>query len=125
MVRILHKEARSFQSLLTSAQTSVNDMVLTKSAASELRALADLINASVKQVESACASRSQTYPLADEPFTPQTEAVRMSPDILQAGDIIVAAASQLISVVRIPALTLSVTSIYVSYIIIAYASIVY
>lgn len=98
-------------------------MAFAKSAASELRALADLINTAVKQVESACASRSQTYPLADEPFSPQSEAARMSPDVLQAGDIIVAAASQLISTVRVPAMTLSVTSIYVRYIVIAYASI--
>lgn len=85
-----------------------------RSAASELRALADLINDAVKQIESACASRSQSYPLADEPFSPQSEAARMSPDVLEAGNIIVAAASQLVSAVRVPALTLSITSTYVS-----------
>ncbi len=85
-----------------------------KSAASELRALADLINDAVKQIEVACASRSQTYPLADEPFTPESEAARMSPDVLEASDIIVAATSQLASAVRIPALTLSLTASYVS-----------
>ncbi|KAJ3527088.1 hypothetical protein NM688_g8174 [Phlebia brevispora] len=85
-------------------------MATTKSAASELRALADLINGAVAQIEAACASRSQTYPLADEPFTPQSEAARMSPDVLVPGNIIVAAAAQLITAVRIPALTLSVTA---------------
>lgn len=92
-----------------------HNMAATKSTASELRALADLINNAVTQIENACESRSQTYPLADEPFTPQSEAARMSPDVLEAGNIIVAAASQLVSAVRIPALTLSVTASYVSY----------
>ncbi|KAF7792891.1 hypothetical protein EIP86_003992 [Pleurotus ostreatoroseus] len=71
------------------------------SAAKELRALADLINGAVEKIERACASRSQTYPLADDPFTPQSEAVRMTPDVLEPGNIIVAAAAQLISAVQI------------------------
>ena len=83
------------------------------SAAKELRALADLINGAVEKIERACASRSQTYPLADDPFTPQSEAVRMAPDVLEPGNIIVAAAAQLISAVRIPAVTLTVSALSV------------
>lgn len=85
------------------------------SAAKELRALADLINGAVEKIERACASRSQTYPLADDPFTPQSEAVRMAPDVLESGSIIVAAAAQLISAVRIPAVTLTVSALSVRF----------
>ncbi|KAF7791400.1 hypothetical protein EIP86_002414 [Pleurotus ostreatoroseus] len=83
-------------------------MAINNKPASELRALVDLINDALKRIESTCASRSQIYPFADEPFSPQSEAARMDPDVFEAGNIIVAAASQLISAVRIPALTLSV-----------------
>lgn len=89
-------------------------MATSKSAASELRALANLINDAVTQIENGCASRDQTFPLADEPFTPQSEAARMSPDVIQASTLIVAAASQLVAAARIPALTLSVTASAVS-----------
>ena len=89
-------------------------MVATASPASELRALADLINESVKQIEAVCTSTSQTYPRADEPFTPQSEGIRMNPDVFEAGNIIIAAASQLLSTVRMPQLTLWITSGYVS-----------
>ncbi|KAJ3554256.1 hypothetical protein NM688_g3204 [Phlebia brevispora] len=83
-----------------------NRMAAAKSPASELRALADLINGAVAQIEAACASRSKTFPSSDEPFTLESEAARMSPDVLLPGNIIVAAAQQLISAVRVPALTL-------------------
>ncbi|KAF7792890.1 hypothetical protein EIP86_003991 [Pleurotus ostreatoroseus] len=81
------------------------------SAAKELRALADLINGAVEKIERACASRSETYPLADDYITPQSEAVRMAPDVLELGNIIVAAAAQLISAVRIPAVTLTISAL--------------
>ncbi|KAJ3559927.1 hypothetical protein NM688_g39 [Phlebia brevispora] len=82
-----------------------------KNPASELRALADLINGAVAQIEAACSSRSQTFPPADEQFTLESEAARMSPDILMQSNVIVAASQQLISAVRLPALTLMITAL--------------
>lgn len=76
----------------------------------ELRALANLINASIDKIQTALLARGQTYPLSEEPFTPQSEAARMAPDIMQEGSIIVAAAAQLITATRPPPLTLGVIS---------------
>ncbi|KAJ3555091.1 hypothetical protein NM688_g2768 [Phlebia brevispora] len=86
-------------------------MTTPKSSASELRALVDLLNGAVTQIEAACASRSQIFPPSDDPFTLESEAARMSPDVLLPGNIIVAAAQQLIAAVRIPALTLTLTGL--------------
>lgn len=80
-----------------------------KTDASELRALSNLIQSSVEKIEAALASRSQTFPSMDDPFTLESEAVRMSPDVLGPGSIIIAAAAQLISCVRVPALTVLTT----------------
>ncbi len=74
--------------------------------AAELRALSDLIKASVDKIEALCAERGQTFPLSDLPFTPQSEAPRMAPDVIAEGTIIVAAAAQLIAAVRPPPLGL-------------------
>ena len=76
----------------------------------ELRALCDLIKSSVDSIAAALASRSQTYPSANEPFSLQSEASRMSPDILEPGRIIVSAAAQLIATVRLPVMTLAVNT---------------
>ncbi|KAI0771399.1 O-methyltransferase [Irpex lacteus] len=71
----------------------------------ELRALSDLIKASVDKIEALCAERGQTYPTSDVPFSPQSEAPRMAPDVIAEGTIIVAAAAQLITAVRPPPLS--------------------
>ncbi|KAJ3559922.1 hypothetical protein NM688_g32 [Phlebia brevispora] len=86
-------------------------MTTPKSSASELRALVDLLNGAVTQIEAACASRSQTFPPSHDPFSLESEAARMSPDVLLPGNIIVAAAQQLIAAVRIPALALTLTGL--------------
>ncbi|KAI0346013.1 S-adenosyl-L-methionine-dependent methyltransferase [Trametopsis cervina] len=69
---------------------------------SELRALSDLIKAAVDKIEAACTSRGQIYPSANDPFTFDSEIPRASPDVVQDGIVIVAAAAQLIAAVRPP-----------------------
>lgn len=76
------------------------------SSASELRALVNLLSASVDKIEASLDARSQTFPVSAEPFNPQTEAVRMAPDIAEQTATIVAAASQLVFAARMPALSL-------------------
>ena len=80
------------------------------SSAADLRALCDLIKSSVDSIEAALDSRSQTFPSPNEPFSLQSEAARMSPDVLGPSSIIVSAAAQLIATVRLPILTLGVSS---------------
>ncbi|THG93493.1 hypothetical protein EW026_g7759 [Hermanssonia centrifuga] len=83
----------------------------TQDAVKDLRALSNLINISVDQIENEMLSRGQTYPLLSEPYSPETEKPRMAPDILAAGSIIIAAAAQLIASVRIPVTSVLVTAI--------------
>lgn len=84
--------------------------VLSTSPVAELRALSNLINASVDKIEAALVARGQQYPISDQLFTPQSEAARMAPDVMQEGSIIVAAAAQLIAATRPPPLTVAVHS---------------
>lgn len=71
----------------------------------ELRALVDLISTSVDNIEHACIASGQPFPSLSEPFTRESEAIRLSPAVQQAGDILVAAAAQLTAVVRSPTAT--------------------
>ncbi|EPQ59057.1 S-adenosyl-L-methionine-dependent methyltransferase [Gloeophyllum trabeum ATCC 11539] len=80
-------------------------------ALSELRALSDLIKNSIETVETVCKRNGQPYPSSHAPFTMASEAIRIDPEISQAGTTIVAAASQLIVAVRPPPLTLVATAL--------------
>ncbi|THG95611.1 hypothetical protein EW026_g6076 [Hermanssonia centrifuga] len=73
----------------------------------EIRALSDLIKSSIDKIEESCLSRGQIYPSANDPFTPQSEAARMAPDVQEYGSIVVAAAAQLIAATRPPPLGLA------------------
>lgn len=75
-------------------------------ALAELKALANIINSSIEQIETAVTTNSFTYPSPDSIFTPQTEAPRMHPAIASAGALITSAAAQLITRVRPAPLTL-------------------
>lgn len=68
----------------------------------ELHALVNLIKTSVDQIEKTYKSNKQPFPSLNGPFNPPSEGLRMSPEVQQAGDILVAAASQLIATVRPP-----------------------
>ncbi|KAJ7760696.1 S-adenosyl-L-methionine-dependent methyltransferase [Mycena maculata] len=75
----------------------------------ELKALAAIINASIATIETAIKQNSSTYPLPRHgtvPFNPLSEGGRNIPEVQRAGLGIVSAASQLISIVRPPPLTL-------------------
>ncbi|KAF9471449.1 S-adenosyl-L-methionine-dependent methyltransferase [Pholiota conissans] len=65
-----------------------------------LRSLASLITDSISKIELACATKNVKLPSLDEPFSPQSEAPLMNPEISEAASIIIAAASQLIATVR-------------------------
>lgn len=80
----------------------------------ELRALANLINDSVEKIEAACKAGPKSYPLLDDSFTPDSEAIRKDPTVAAEGDIIVAAATQLIAAVRPPSVSLTVHALQVS-----------
>ncbi|KAI0087858.1 O-methyltransferase [Irpex rosettiformis] len=83
----------------------------TTSPVPELRALSDLIRVSVDKIEALCIERGQTYPLLDQPFTPQSEASRMSPNVATEGSLIVSAAAQLIATVRSPVSSVAIQAV--------------
>jgi hypothetical protein len=73
---------------------------------SELKALANIIQSSIKQIEDAVTTNSYTFPSSDSTFSLETEAPRMDPIIQSAGSFITSAAAQLITLVRPAPLTL-------------------
>lgn len=66
----------------------------------ELKALVNLMQSSVEQIEAVVSANSFTYPSPDSTFTLESEAPRMHPAIQSAGSLITSAASQLITLVR-------------------------
>ena len=81
-----------------------------QNALAELKALANIIQSSVEQIEAACAANSFTYPSPDSTFTLESEAPRMHPAIQSAGSLITSAAAQLTALVRPAPLSLFDTS---------------
>ncbi|THG99674.1 hypothetical protein EW026_g2708 [Hermanssonia centrifuga] len=77
----------------------------------ELRALSQLINASIDEIEHAMVSRGQSFPLLNESYSLESEIPRMEPDMVAAGTVITSAAAQLIAAVRIPAVSALVTAL--------------
>ncbi|KAJ7512273.1 S-adenosyl-L-methionine-dependent methyltransferase [Mycena galericulata] len=73
----------------------------------ELKVLAAIINNSIATIEKSMNETSSTYPSPRTvPFSPESDAGRNLPEVQLAGSNIVSAASQLISIVRPPPLTL-------------------
>ena len=72
----------------------------------ELKALANIIQSSIEQIEQVTTANCFTFPSPDSTFSPETEAPRMHPAIQSAGSLIVSAAGQLITLVRPAPLTL-------------------
>ena len=72
----------------------------------ELKALANIIQSSIEQIEQVTTANSFTFPSPDLTFSPETEAPLMHPAIQSAGSLIVSAAGQLITLVRPAPLTL-------------------
>src|SRR6267154_667920 len=69
-------------------------------ALAELKALANIIQSSIEQIEATVTNNTFTYPSPDSTFSLETEAPRMHPAILSAGSLITSAAAQLITLVR-------------------------
>ena len=66
----------------------------------ELKALANIIQSSVEQVESVVTANSFTFPAPESPFRLESEAPLMHPAIQSAGLLITSAAAQLMTLVR-------------------------
>lgn len=86
----------------------------TQDGTDELLALAELVKSSADAIVKAVKSRSQTFPSLNQPFSRDSEVPRSSPDVQEHSTTLVAAASQLIALVRSPPLTLYLNSVQVS-----------
>jgi hypothetical protein len=71
-----------------------------------MKALANIIQSSVEQIEAAVTANSFNFPSPDSPFSPESEVPRMHPAIQSAGSLITSAAAQLMTLVRPAPLTL-------------------
>lgn len=80
----------------------------------ELLALAELIKSSVDNIVKVFREKQQPYPSLDQPFAPETEALRMSADVQKDTSVLVGAASQLIAATRPTFLSLLYSSLQVS-----------
>lgn len=78
-----------------------------------IHALLDLIKASVEDIEQVYTTSGQPFPSLDEPFTLESEAIRMSPHVQKASSAIVAAAAQLIACVRPPPFSAMISALQV------------
>ena len=83
-------------------------------AIAELKALANIIQSSIEQIEEVTTAKFFTFPSPDLTFSLESEAPRMDPAIQTAGSLIVSAAAQLITLVRPASLTLLDISTQVS-----------
>jgi hypothetical protein len=74
-------------------------------ALAELKALANIIQSSIEQIEAVVSANSFTFPSSNSTFSFESEAPLMHPAIQSAGSLITAAATQLITLVRPAPLT--------------------
>jgi hypothetical protein len=80
--------------------------MVAQDALAELKALGNIIQSSIQQIEAVVTANSFTFPSPDSTFSPESEEPRMHPAIQSAGSLIVSAAAQLITLVRPAPLTL-------------------
>jgi hypothetical protein len=78
-----------------------------------MNALVKLITDSVAKVDKFCGANNIKLPSLDEPFTLESEAPRMQPEVSEAVSNIISAAAQLIAVVRPAPITVMTTAIQV------------
>ncbi|KAK0458974.1 O-methyltransferase-domain-containing protein [Desarmillaria tabescens] len=69
---------------------------------SPLRALLNILQESIERIEKECQGSGVEFPVLDEPYTPDSEAVRLTPAVQEASILITAAAYQLIATVQQP-----------------------
>jgi hypothetical protein len=87
---------------------------VSRDALAELKALANIIQSSIEQIEADLSTNTLTFPSPDSTFSLESEAPRMHPDIQSAGSLITSATAQLISLVRPAQITLLSTALQVS-----------
>ena len=80
----------------------------------ELKALTNIIQSSIEQIETGLSTNNLTLPSPDSTFSLESEAPRMRSDIQAAGSLIASAAAQLISLARPSQITLLEISLQVS-----------
>ncbi|KAI0293874.1 S-adenosyl-L-methionine-dependent methyltransferase [Multifurca ochricompacta] len=73
---------------------------MAQDALAELKALANIIQSSVEQIEAVVTANSFTYPSPNAPYSLESEAPRTHPIIQSAGSLITSAAAQLMTLVR-------------------------
>ena len=83
-------------------------------ALAELKALANIIQSSIQQIEEGAITNSFTFPSPDLIFSLESEAPHMHPDIQSAGSLIVSAAAQLMTLVRPAPITVIDITVQVS-----------
>ena len=67
--------------------------------------LAQLILDSAKRIDGICKDGNHTFPSLDEPLTPDSEAIRMDPQVAMSLALITASADQLIATATMPVMT--------------------
>ena len=82
----------------------------------ELRALSNLIQFAIDDLETGLIARKEAFPSPDEPFSMESEAARMTPEAQTAVTNIVAAAAQLMAVTQSPVMRLLATTVQVGFI---------
>ena len=87
---------------------------VSRDALAELKALANIIQSSIEQIEADLSTNTLTLPSPDSTFSLESEAPCMHPDIQSAGSLITSAAAQLISLARPAQITLLDISLQVS-----------
>ncbi|KAH8980527.1 S-adenosyl-L-methionine-dependent methyltransferase [Lactarius deliciosus] len=83
---------------LLSKSTTANDSAT--GVLAELKALANIIQSSVDDIEAAVNTNAFVLPSSNQPFNLESEAPRMHPSIQSAGSLITSAAAQLMTLVR-------------------------
>lgn len=83
--------------------------------ASPIVSLAELITFYVDKIDRSCVAHNVQMPSLDSPITPESEQPWTHPDILEAAEYVVAAAAQLIAIVRPSSATLLTTAAQVGF----------
>uniref|UniRef100_A0A8H7Y8H6 S-adenosyl-L-methionine-dependent methyltransferase n=1 Tax=Psilocybe cubensis TaxID=181762 RepID=A0A8H7Y8H6_PSICU len=76
-------------------------------------ALAKLISDSVAKVDQLCIEQGVIFPSLDDPFTTESESIKLHPEVAEAANYIISAAAQLIAILRPVPVTLSTSAIHV------------
>lgn len=103
------------QNLVDSQQDLTSNSNSPNLAMTELKILADIISTGIDKIQAACDAKNAVFPPLDEPFAPESDAIRMEvyADVVP----VIAAAHQLIAALQMPTIyamsgVLSVRQVY-------------